>query len=32
MEGADIEVIKDSPAIRENMKSKVDSILDQFNW
>ncbi len=32
MEGADIEVIKDSPAIRENMKSKVDSILGQFDW
>lgn len=32
MLGADIEAIKESPAIRESMKSKVDSILDKFNW
>jgi hypothetical protein len=30
--GADIEVIKESPAIREDMKAKVDSILEQFDW
>jgi hypothetical protein len=32
MLGADIEAIKESPAIRESMKSKVDAILDKFNW
>lgn len=32
MLGADIEVIKESPAIRESMKSKVDAILGKFNW
>ena len=30
--GADIDVIKESPAIREDMKTKVDSILKQFEW
>jgi hypothetical protein len=30
--GADIDVIKESPAIREDMKTKVDSILKQFDW
>lgn len=32
MVGADIESIKESPAVRESMKSKVDAILDKFNW
>lgn len=32
MLGADIEAIKESPAIRESMKSKVDAILGKFNW
>jgi hypothetical protein len=32
MVGADIEVIKESEAVRQNMKSKVDSILKQFEW
>lgn len=32
MLGADIEAIKESPAVRESMKSKVDAILDKFNW
>jgi hypothetical protein len=32
MLGADIEVIKESPAVRESMKSKVDAILGKFNW
>lgn len=32
MLGADIEAIKESPAIRESMKSKVDAILGKFDW
>lgn len=32
MLGADIEAIKESPAIRESMKSKVDAILEKFDW
>lgn len=32
MVGADIETIKESPAIRESMKSKVDAILEKFDW
>lgn len=32
MLGADIETIKESPAIRESMKSKVDAILNKFDW
>ena len=32
IKGADIDVIKESPAIREDMKTKVDSILKQFEW
>lgn len=32
MLGADIEAIKESPAIRESMKSKVDEILGKFDW
>jgi hypothetical protein len=32
MLGADIEAIKESPAIRESMKSKVDAILNKFEW
>jgi hypothetical protein len=30
--GADIEVIKESPMVRESMKAKVDSILSKFDW
>ena len=30
--GADIEVIKESPEARSNMKAKVDEILGKFNW
>jgi hypothetical protein len=32
MAGADIDVIKDNPMVRESMKTKVDSILKQFEW
>jgi len=32
MQGADIDIIKESPAVREDMKTKVDSILKQFDW
>ena len=32
MQGADIEVIKESAQVRESMKTKVDSILNKFNW
>jgi hypothetical protein len=32
MSGADIEVIKDSGAVRQDMKAKVDSIIKQFEW
>ena len=32
MLGADIEAIKESPAVRESMKSKVDAILSKFEW
>jgi len=32
MQGVDIEDIKESPATREDMKVKVDSIIDQFDW
>lgn len=32
MLGADIEAIKESPAVRESMKSKVDAILGKFDW
>ena len=32
MVGADIDVIKESEAVRQTMKSKVDSILKQFEW
>lgn len=30
--GADIDVIKESPLARQNIKSKVDGILEQFDW
>ena len=30
--GADIETIKESPEIRTGLKSKVDDILNKFNW
>jgi len=32
MLGADIEEVKDSPVVRENLKSKVDAILGKFEW
>lgn len=32
MLGADIEAIKESPAVRESMKSRVDAILGKFDW
>ena len=32
MAGADIDTIKDNPMVRESMKTKVDSILKQFEW
>jgi hypothetical protein len=32
MVGADIDTIKDNPMVRESMKTKVDSILKQFEW
>ena len=32
MSGADLDSIKESPATREDMKVKVDSIISQFDW
>jgi hypothetical protein len=32
MLGANIEEVKDSPLVRENLKSKVDAILSKFEW
>jgi hypothetical protein len=32
MMGADIDQLKDSPVIRQIMKNKVDTILEQFEW
>jgi hypothetical protein len=32
MLGADIEEIKTDPLVRDEMKSKIDSILGKFNW
>jgi hypothetical protein len=32
MLGTDIEEVKDSPLVRENLKSKVDAILGKFEW
>lgn len=32
MRGADIEVIKESPYVRETMKRNVDAILKQYDW
>jgi hypothetical protein len=32
MLGADIEEVKDSPMVRENLKAKVDAILGKFEW
>jgi hypothetical protein len=32
MLGADIEYIKESSMVRENLKNKVDAILQTFEW
>lgn len=32
MSGADIEYIKESSMVRENLKNKVDAILSKFEW
>ena len=32
MVGADIDQIKESPVVRERLKHKVDSILENFDW
>lgn len=32
MLGADIEVIKESPEVRKDMKAKVDAILNKYQW
>ena len=32
MLGANIEVIKDSPVVRADMKAKIDTILGKFDW
>tara|TARA_R110000868_G_scaffold358321_2_gene619827 strand:+ start:1103 stop:1861 length:759 start_codon:yes stop_codon:yes gene_type:complete len=32
MQGADIDILKESPTVRENMKAKVDAIINQFEW
>jgi hypothetical protein len=32
MLGADIEYIKESSMVRENLKNKVDAILQKFEW
>tara|TARA_R110000803_G_scaffold163913_1_gene227638 strand:+ start:20047 stop:20895 length:849 start_codon:yes stop_codon:yes gene_type:complete len=32
MLGANIEEVKDSPVVREDLKSKVDAILGKFEW
>ena len=32
MLGADIDLIKESPVVRERLKGKVDSILENFEW
>jgi hypothetical protein len=32
MLGADIEVIKESPEVRKDMKAKVDAILNKYKW
>jgi len=32
MVGADIEAIKDSVAVRNELKSKVDKVLQKFEW
>lgn len=32
MVGADIEAIKESPIVRETIKSRVDTILSKFDW
>lgn len=32
MLGADIEVIKESPEVRKDMKAKVDAILSKYQW
>jgi hypothetical protein len=32
MVGADVDQLKESPALRQSMKTKVDTILEQFEW
>lgn len=32
MLGADIEAVRESPEVRSSIKSKVDAILDKFEW
>jgi tRNA A58 N-methylase Trm61 len=32
MLGADIEVLRESPTERADVKSKVDAILNRFDW
>lgn len=32
MQGADIEAIKESPEVREDIKADVDAILGEFDW
>jgi hypothetical protein len=32
MVGADIEAIKESVAVRNELKSKVDEVLQKFEW
>jgi hypothetical protein len=32
MQYADIEVLKDSPAMREALKKDVDSIIQEYEW
>ena len=32
MLGADIEAVRESPEVRSSMKSKVDAILNKFEW
>jgi len=32
MLGADIDSIKESPDVRKNLKTKLDAILNQYEW
>jgi hypothetical protein len=32
MLGVDIDTIKESPEVRSSVKSRVDAILDKFEW